>query len=304
MDARQAVRHGCEFLIKKVKKSTFLALLDKSIVLNQKKHFLLRAVIFLLLFLSLSARAAATEAPKPAPTLGFKVLKIYPHDVNHYTEGLLFHDGKLLESAGQYGASGLYEVDIASGKVLRSQSVDAPYFAEGIALAHGRIVQLTWREQTAFVYDLNFKLLRTLNYNTEGWGLASFNKDEELVMSDGTPILRFIDADDYHFLRQIKVHDGDQEIMRLNELESANGLIYANVWLTDRIAVIDPADGHVVNWLDLSSLKDLFRKTARWDDVDDVLNGIAYDPRNGHFYVTGKRWPVLFEISIDPVTRR
>jgi glutamine cyclotransferase len=273
-------------------------------VYNQKKHILQHALTLLLVFFCIGAQAATGDSAKYASSLGFKVVSIFQHNAALYTEGLVFHDGKLLESAGEYGESAIYEIDIASGKILRSRKVDPQFFAEGIAVAHGRIVQLTWREQTAFVYDLAFNPITTLSYNTEGWGLASLNDEQQLVMSDGTPILRFLDADDYHFLRQITVHDGDKEVMRLNELEVANGLIYANVWLTDRIAVIDPADGRVVNWLDMSSLQTLFRKTAKWDEVDNVLNGIAYDPRNGHFYVTGKRWPVLFEIQIDSPQRK
>ncbi|PTU31692.1 glutamine cyclotransferase [Stenotrophobium rhamnosiphilum] len=266
---------------------------------------MLRNALFVaLISFGISAQAKTDDAPKPAPLLGFKVIQTLPHDSAHYTEGLVFYKGKLLESAGEYGESALYEKDLKTGKTLRSRTIEPQFFAEGLAVAHDRIVQLTWRENTAFVYDLAFNPLGTLNYNTEGWGLASFNNDQELVMSDGSPILRFIDGSDYHFLRQITVRDGDKEIMRLNELEEANGFIYANVWLTDKIAVIDPADGRVVNWLDLSRLQTLFKKPAKWNELDNVLNGIAYDTRTGHFYVTGKRWPALFEIKIDPPQRR
>jgi glutaminyl-peptide cyclotransferase len=245
------------------------------------------------------AYAKTDGTPKSASLLGFKVVKTFPHDPTHYTEGLVFQNGNLLESAGQYGESGLYEIDIQSGKTLRSRKIDSQFFAEGIAVSQDRIIQLTWREQTAFVYDLAFNPLATLQYGGEGWGLANMNNEKELVMSDGTPILKFLDASDYHFLRKITVHDGSREIMRINELEAANGLIYANVWLTDMIAVIDPADGRVVNWLDLSPLKAMFKKPAKWNEVDNVLNGIAYDPRSGHFYVTGKCWPALYEIKIE-----
>lgn len=268
-------------------------------MLHIKKHTRRYAVVFALVLLGACLPASADPAPNSASLLGFKVVRTFPHDSSHYTEGLVFLNGKLLESAGQYGQSGLYEVDLKSGKTLRSRKIDERFFAEGIAVAQGKIVQLTWKEGTAFVYDLKFNPLRTLNYSGEGWGLASLSNDTQLVMSNGTPILRFLDGSDYHPLRQVTVRDGDKEVMRLNELEVANGLIYANVWLTDMIAVIDPADGHVVNWLDLSSLQSLFKKPAEWDPVDNVLNGIAYNPRNGHFYVTGKNWPALFEISID-----
>lgn len=267
---------------------------------KQTAHY---ALTFILVLFSAYAHAKADSTPKSASLLSFKVIKSFPHDITHYTEGLVFQDGKLLESAGQYGESGLYEIDIASGKTLRSRKIDPQFFAEGIAVSHGRIVQLTWREQTAFVYDLAFNPLATLNYGGEGWGLANMNNDRELMMSDGTPVLKFLDANDYHFLRKITVHDGDKEVMRLNELEAANGLIYANVWLSDMIAVIDPADGRVVNWLDLSSLRNMFKKPLTWNEVDSVLNGIAYDPRSGHFYVTGKNWPTLFEIKIERTKR-
>jgi glutaminyl-peptide cyclotransferase len=264
-----------------------------------KKQTLQHALAFALILFSACLHAKADSAPKSASLLSFTVVKILPHDITHYTEGLVFKNGKLLESAGQYGESGIYEVDIESGKTLRSRKMAPQFFAEGIAIARDHIIQLTWREQTAFVYDLAFNPLTTLNYSGEGWGLANMNNDEELVMSDGTPILKFLDVNDYRFLRKITVHDGDKEIMRLNELEAANGLIYANIWLSDMIAVIDPADGHVVNWLDLSPLKTMFKKTAKWNEVDNVLNGIAYDPRSGHFYVTGKCWPALYEIKIE-----
>ena len=296
--------HECEYLLIKVRKSTPLALLDIDAMFNLKKQNLQYVLFLALIFLSACAHAKTENTPKPPPLLNFKVIRVLPHDAAHYTEGLVLHDGKFLESAGQYGESGLYEIDIASGKTLRSRKIDGQFFAEGIALAHGRIVQLTWREQTAFVYDLTLNPLRKVSYSGEGWGLASINNDKELVMSDGTPILKFLDSDDYQLLRKITVRDGEKEIMRLNELEAANGFIYANVWLTDMIAVIDPKDGRVAAWLDLAPLRTRFKKPAQWDEVDNVLNGIAYDPDSGHFYVTGKRWPVLFEIQIESPQRR
>lgn len=270
---------------------------------NIKKHMRRQALIFAVLFLGLNTAALSREAPKPASSLGFKVVRVLPHNPTHYTQGLVFYKGKLLESTGQYGLSGLHEIDLNSGKILRSRKLEPQFFGEGLAIARGHIVQLTWREQTAFVYDLSLKPIKTFHYASEGWGLASIHQEQELVMSDGTPTLRFIDADNYRFLRQITVRDGDQEIMRLNELETVKGLIYANVWLTDTIAVIDATNGRVVNWVDLSALQLMFKRTEAWSDVDNVLNGIAYNPNSGHFYVTGKRWPVLFEIQIESPQR-
>jgi glutamine cyclotransferase len=266
---------------------------------NQKKQMLQHAIFFALIFFSVGVHSRDADALKAAPLLGFKVVHVFPHDISHYTEGLLLRDGKFLESAGRYGESALYEKDIASGKTLRVRKLEAKFFGEGIAVARQRIVQLTWREHTGLIYDLAFNPIGMLRYATEGWGLASI-ADRELVMSDGSSTLQFLDAENYQSLRSIKVHDGSREIIRLNELEAAGGLVYANVWLTDTIAVIEPSDGHIAGWLNLSALKTLFRKPESWNEDDDVLNGIAYDPQSKHFYVTGKCWPALFEITIDP----
>lgn len=225
-------------------------------------------------------------------------MQTYPHDVTHFTEGLLWHNEKLFESTGLYGHSGLYEIDMASGRTLRSQMLDSRKFGEGLALSQGRLIQLTWKSQTGYIWDLAFKSLGQFDYQTEGWGLCAYK--DELVMSDGSDTLRFLSADDFHVLRTVTVHNGRQRIDQINELETVDGLIYANVWTTNLIIVIDPHDGRLLAWLDLTTLKDQMVKPSDWDARENVLNGIAYNPITGNLLVTGKRWPKLFEIRITP----
>lgn len=202
----------------------------------------------------------------------------------------------MIESAGGYGVSGLFEKKRANGETLRSISLPPEFFAEGLTKFGERLYLLTWRERQAFVFDLAFKHRRSIAYEGEGWGLT--NDGSALIMSDGSAQLTFRDPDSFAIRRVIEVRDGDKPVTRLNELEYARGLVLANVWQTSRIAMIDPVTGQVRAWLDLAELEDLLPDTGR-DPRDDVLNGIAYDPRNGHLYVTGKRWPLLFEIAID-----
>ena len=271
-------------------------------VSKQLKHCAFFAIIFALIFSGFNFSAVAADAPKAASRLRFSVVRTLPHNTSHYTEGLVFHDGKIYESAGRYGSSGIYEKELLTGRILRKRANSARYFAEGLAISDNQIIQLTWREYTAFTYDLSFRPLSQLHYDTEGWGLTSLNHSKQLIMSDGSSRLHFLDSTDFHELRQITVHDGAHAIPMLNELEEADGLIYANVWLTDLIAVIEPSEGRVLAWLDLSSLKASFIKPAGWDEREDVLNGIAYDPESRHFFVTGKCWPVMFELTIERET--
>lgn len=270
---------------------------------KRKKHTLQHALFCLAILTCASAHSGGHETLKPAPQLRFSLVRVLPHDARHFTEGLALHDGKLLESAGRYGASALYEKDLASGRILRERRLDARYFGEGVAVAHDHIVQLTWREQVGFVYDLAFRPTGFMHYPTEGWGLTSSSDGRQLVMSDGSATLRFLDADSFQLLRAVTVHDGERQVNQLNELEAADGVIYANVWQTDLIAAIDGADGRILGWLDLSSLKSRFRKPAGWDPSEHVLNGIAYDPASGHFLVTGKCWPALFELRVEQPVR-
>lgn len=233
-----------------------------------------------------------TVAPK-VPTYTYEVIKAYPHDTAAFTQGLVFHQGVLYESTGLNGSSSLRRVELETGKVLKKFEVPARFFAEGLALFNGRLYQLTWQTQRGFVYDLDsFKKLREFSYAGEGWGLT--RDANSLIMSDGSSRIRFLDSDTFDVQRMITVQDDVRDVTQLNELEYIKGEIYANVWLTDRIARIDPQSGKVNAWIDLSGL---LPPEARLDP-GAVLNGIAYDEASDRLFVTGKYWPKLFEIKL------
>jgi glutaminyl-peptide cyclotransferase len=228
------------------------------------------------------------------PVYGYKVVHTYPHDTGAYTEGLFYKDGCLYESTGEAGQSTVRKVDLRSGETVQRYNVPSRYFGEGIVDWKDRLVQLTWQTQTGFVYDLaSFKLQHTFTYAGEGWALTRDNR--HLYMSDGTPVLRVLDPETLATTRRITVTADGVPVTNLNELEWIKGEIYANVWLTNRIARIDPANGHVVGWIDLDGLFDINQLP---DPGNDVLNGIAYDATHDRLFVTGKRWPKLFEITL------
>jgi glutamine cyclotransferase len=240
------------------------------------------------------------------PVYRYRVVHTYPHDRGAYTQGLLFHDGFLYESTGQRGQSSLRKVDLATGRVLQIRALDSRYFGEGITLFQDRIIQLTWTSGIGFVYDKeSFDLLREftvphtelggLSYPSEGWGITHDGK--RLIMSDGTEKLRFWDPETFEEIGTLDVHDENGPIIFLNELEYINGEIYANVWQTDRIARISPETGRVLSWIDLTGIISPFERGRA---TDNVLNGIAYDADGKRLFVTGKRWPKLFEIELIP----
>lgn len=225
----------------------------------------------------------------------YRVVHTYPHDPHAFTQGLVYADGHLYESTGLKGHSSLRMVDVETGRVLQELPVPSQYFAEGLAAWGSTLVQLTWQDHTAFVYDrFSFRELRTLSYPGEGWGLAADGK--ELILSDGTAMLRFLDPVTFHELRRVIVKDDGVPVLQLNELEVVKGEIYANVWYSDRIARISPATGKVLGWIDLTGLL----KPEERTDRGAVLNGIAYDAANDRLFVTGKLWPRLFEIKVTP----
>lgn len=223
-------------------------------------------------------------------TLRVEVLSVIAHDPRAFTQGLLVQDGRMFESTGLYGQSSLREVASASGEVLRSIPLDARFFGEGLAAVDNRLIQLTWRENTALVYDREtFTEIERFTYSGEGWGLSY--DGTLLAMSDGSDTIAFRSPENFNSLRSIQVTLHGQPVRRLNELEYAGGFLYANVWQEDSIVKIDPANGKVVAVIDASGLL-----TPEEAHSADVLNGIAYDPASGDFYVTGKYWPKLFRV--------
>jgi len=221
-----------------------------------------------------------------------EVVARFPHDPMAFTQGLVVFDGKLYESTGQYGHSSIRRVDLDTGAVEQIAPLNFTFFGEGMTILDGRIYQLTWKSQTAFVYDLaSFELLETKRYRGEGWGLT--HDGQSLIVSDGSATLTFYDPASFMPQRTIEVRDGGSPVPLLNELELVDGEIWANVWYDDRIARISPETGDVLGWLDLTAI---YPRTQR--GRDDVLNGIAYDAATGRLFVTGKNWPTVFEITL------
>jgi glutaminyl-peptide cyclotransferase len=252
---------------------------------------------FTLTFLLSAAALAQLPEPTPsAPLFSYRIVHEYPHDTHAYTEGLVYVDGKLYESTGLVGHSSLRMTDLKSGRVLKKLALPDPYFGEGLAESGSRWFQLTWKDERGFIYDQDLHRVGSFSYRGEGWGLTF--DGQSLIMSNGTPVLQRFSPADFSLLGTLPVHADDEPIAGLNELEYAGNRIYANIWQTDRIAVIDPATGSVTGWLDMSALHDRFKLPPDWNPVDDVLNGIAFDPHSGHLFVTGKCWPKLFEIAV------
>ncbi|MDG3443670.1 glutaminyl-peptide cyclotransferase [Nitrospirillum amazonense] len=257
-------------------------------------HTHVRALLLALALAILPFTAHAQEAPRK---YGVEVVHTYPHDPQAFTEGLFYLDGFLYESTGLEQHSTIRKVDLATGTVLQSRELDPRYFGEGIVNWKDRLVQLTYRTEVGFVYGLgDFKARREFHYRGEGWALTQ--DGHRLIMSDGTPELRFLDPETLAETGRITVTDSGYPIRNLNELEFVKGEILANIWQTNLIARINPTTGAVTGWIDLTPLEAL---SGRTQNVDNVLNGIAYDAKEDRLFVTGKRWPKLFEIKLVPV---
>ena len=223
---------------------------------------------------------------------GYKVIHTYSHNRDAFTQGLAYDNGVLYEGTGETGSS-LREEELETGKVIRQHNLDDTLFGEGITLYKDLIYQVTWKSKIGFVYNKSdFKLINKIYYPTQGWGLTTIN--DRIVMSDGTNILYFFEPEMFTVVSKIEVYDNEKKVDQLNELEYINGEIWANIWMTDLIARIDPASGKVLAYIDF---KGLLPKSDRNDDTD-VLNGIAYDSSTNRIFVTGKRWPKLFEIKL------
>jgi glutaminyl-peptide cyclotransferase len=234
--------------------------------------------------------------PPTAAQLGVQVLNVYPHDTRAFTQGLLLHEGKLYESTGLAGPSisSVREVEVTTGQVLRRVNLATPLFGEGLARVGSRLIQLTWQDQLAFVYDLaTFETLDQFTYDTEGWGLC--RDGSRLIMSDGSSTLYYRDPVTFELLGQVGVTLDGQPLASLNELECVGSLVYANVWLTDMIVAIHKEAGAVTAVIDASGLLTPAERASA-----DVLNGIAYNPETDTFLITGKLWPKLFEVRWVP----
>ncbi|HLN98916.1 MAG TPA: glutaminyl-peptide cyclotransferase [Pyrinomonadaceae bacterium] len=224
---------------------------------------------------------------------GYEVVRVFPHDRDAFTQGLIFTQGNLLESTGEVGRSSLRRLELETGKPVQKIDVPAPYFAEGLTLFKGKLYQLTWQHQLGFIYDAaTFEQLGTFKYQGEGWGLT--NDGQSLIISDGTNELHFLNPDNFQVTKTLAVTDRRRPVMEINELEYVKGEIFANIWHGDRIARINPDSGAVLGWIDLAGIL----PNGEVSDQEAVLNGIAYDEAGDRLFVTGKLWPRLFEIRL------
>jgi glutaminyl-peptide cyclotransferase len=260
----------------------------------------LRAALLLPVVLALAPVESTQPASAPAPITVevAQVVKRYPHDPKAWTEGLFIDRGELFESTGEPNRSSVRKVDLASGKVLKLVPIPMPNYGEGIAPWQGQVLSLTWRDRIGYRWNRkNLTKLGTFSYEGEGWSLTSNGR--ELVMSDGTDTLRFIDPATFTVKRQLKVTVQGRPLNMINELEWVDGQIYANVWLTDFAVKIDPASGNVTGVIDLS---EIHRASGAFGN-DQVANGIAWDAKARKLYMTGKEWPALFEVKLVPASK-
>ncbi len=262
-----------------------------------KKLLLCKSLIPSILVIVLAVQAVAGNSPqdmnKKIPVYTYFIVNKIPHDHQAFTQGLVFDDGYLYEGTGHRGYSSLRKVDPSDGAIITLHSLADEYFGEGITIFNNKIYQLTWQAYTGFVYDKEtFLLMEEFFYNTEGWGITHNN--EQLIVSDGSSNLYFLDPVTLEVLRQIEVADNNDPVENLNELEYIKGEIFANVLYSNRIARINPEDGKVVGWIDLTGILG----GEKIDYPIDVLNGIAYDPKDDRLFVTGKYWPKVFEIKL------
>jgi glutamine cyclotransferase len=241
---------------------------------------------------SAPAQPAQNAQSTQAPTWGVRVVATYPHDPRAFTQGLIWRDGHLYESTGQIGYSTIRRVNLEDGRVLQSVDIPRDQFGEGIVDWGDQIINISWQDGVGYRWDRRtLRRLGAWNYRGEGWGLT--RSDAEIIMSDGTSQLRFLDPVTLNERRRINVTDNGASIDRLNELEWVNGEVFANVWMTPMIARIDPATGRVTGWIDLTQLA-----VQNGDNRNSVLNGIAYDPERDRLFVTGKYWSRLYEVDL------
>ncbi len=240
-----------------------------------------------------NAASDSSTVASRTPTFGFDVVSEHPHDPTAFTQGLQWYNGRLFESTGEVGTSGIREVDLASGRVLRRRELAPPHFGEGLVILGDKLFQITWKTGKAFVYDWKtFEPKGDFSYDGEGWGLTT--DGASLIMSDGSSTLRWRDPNTFAEQKTLAVTDHGTPVTQLNELEWVKGEIWANVWQSDQIARIDPATGTVTGWIDLAGILPAMDRSGQ----EDVLNGIAYDAAADRYFVTGKKWSKLYEIRL------
>lgn len=279
-------------------------------MVSSKHISIITALAFVYFFTSCNNNESASETPastEPANTIAapasipYTLIAEYPHDNTAFTEGLQYADGSLYESTGQYGKSDLRKTDLKTGKVLQQQKLDAKYFGEGITVLNDKIYQLTYREKTGFVYDQKtLKQIQTFSYpNEEGWGMT--NDGTNIIYSDGSDKLFFLDPNTLKEVKHIDVKDQYGQLFYINELEYINGYIYANQWKTDAIYKIDPKTGNVVGMINLKELRTQtgIPQPSADETAPEVMNGIAYDATGNRIFITGKNWPKIFEVKFD-----
>jgi glutamine cyclotransferase len=269
--------------------------IGKEMTMNRflKIFFVSNLVLLSLFCTGCCSNLASSIDMNAIPVYTYQILNTYPHDQSAFTEGLVFEDGVIYEGTGLYKYSNLRRVELETGKILQIRELSNQYFGEGITIYGNKIIQLTWKSHLGFVYDkYNFKLLQEFNYPTEGWGITY--DGDFLIMSDGTSTLHFLDPETFEEMSQIEVYENDIPVTKINELEYVQGEIFANIWLTERIARINPLTGQVTGWIDLKGIL----SPEDYSEKVDVLNGIAYDAKSNRLWVTGKFWPKLFEIEL------
>jgi len=279
--------------------------------MSRFSKFIIILIILLIIILSIYNLYNISDKPEPTDSKNsnipnnstnetfknftYEILNTYPHDKNAFTQGLVFDDGVLYEGTGLRGQSSLRRVELDTGNILQIHNLSSQFFGEGITIFGNRIIQLTWQSKIGFVYDKDtFELIQEFNYSTEGWGIT--HDGDRLIMSDGTETVYFLHPETFEVVDEIKVYYNGEPVKLLNELEYIDGEIYANVWQTDQIVKIAPKSGRVTGWIILTGLL-----TPEEQNTANVLNGIAYDAEAERLFVTGKRWPKMFEIELIPI---
>lgn len=254
-------------------------------------------LFIIVLFACNNTNISTENVNPPAPSIAYNIVKVYPHDTSSFTQGLVWHNNAMYEGTGLEGESKLLKTDIINGKESLKINLDKNIFGEGITIYNNKVYQLSWRNHKVFVYDFNnFKKIQEFNWDFEGWGITHNNQN--LIISTGSNNLYFVNPNNFQIEKVVGVNDHNGPVGNINELEFINGYVYANIWTSDNIIKINPTTGKVEGKLDLSNL--LSKSGFSFDpEKVDVLNGIAYDSAKNSIYVTGKKWPALFEIKLN-----